>query len=266
MEFADGLHRLDDVVREVPPRPGGILDLTICNSNFLSDRIKDSRREWQVMSNEDPATLDFRLIFYKYRIKRLAMQPPIGFIDADHELRLKLAGLAARRHGWRRLVPHGSSRLPGPDDSQVRPRAGRFPEFPPHRIAPSRTSTMKSLEALVRDASGPVTLGGPSKMEGLAGRLGVLSRQNERYFRVCVAILVLVLLSSLGFVVLFRNQPAVIAGIFAAMGASAYGGVQQMVKLWREKVATDVAIELVEVLPRVDALKLLQEIFLKNAN
>jgi hypothetical protein len=76
-------------------------------------------------------------------------------------------------------------------------------------------------------------------------------------------ILVVVLLASLGFVIMVRNQPAVIAGIFTAMGASAYGGVWQMVKLWREKVATDVAIELVEILPRAEALKILQDIFLK---
>src|SRR4051812_35592439 len=105
---------------------------------------------------------------------------------------------------------------------------------------------MKSLENLIRDAKGPVTLGPSTKMEGLAGRLRELSRRNEKYFRTCVAILVIVLLASLGFVILFRNQPAVIAGIFTAMGASAYGGARQMVKLWREKVATDVAIELVE--------------------
>jgi hypothetical protein len=125
---------------------------------------------------------------------------------------------------------------------------------------------MKSLEDLIRDATGPIMLGPSSKMEGLARRLRELSQRNEKYFRACIAILVVVLLASLGFVILFRNQPAVIAGIFTAMGASAYGGVRQMVKLWREKVATDVAIELVEVLPRPEALKLLQDIFLKNAN
>ena len=124
---------------------------------------------------------------------------------------------------------------------------------------------MKSLENLIRDARGPVTMGGPPKMEGLAENLRKLSRRNEKYFLVCVTILVVVLLSSLGFVILFRNQPKVIAGIFAAMGASAYGGVWQMVKLWREKVATDVAIELVAVLPRAEALKILQDIFLKNS-
>jgi hypothetical protein len=102
VEFADGLHRFDDVVRQIPVRAGAILDLTICNSNVLSDRIKDARREWQVVSNEEPASLDFRLIFHKYRIKRLTAQPPIGFIDADRELRLKLSELAARGHKQRR--------------------------------------------------------------------------------------------------------------------------------------------------------------------
>ena len=111
VEFADGLHRFDDVVQQIPHHAGAILDLTICNSNILSDRIKDAHREWQVISNEDPASLDFRLIFHKYRIKRLTAQPPIGFIDADRELRLKLKDLAARGHRQRRWfwLPRPSS-------------------------------------------------------------------------------------------------------------------------------------------------------------
>jgi hypothetical protein len=91
VEFADGLHTIRQVVSEIPTRTAAILDLTICNSNVLSDAIKDRHPEWQVMSNEEATSLKFRLIFYKYRIKKLTLRP-INYIDADLELRLELVG------------------------------------------------------------------------------------------------------------------------------------------------------------------------------
>ena len=76
--------------REIPDRRGTIFDLTICNSNFLADAIKNRFPGWQVMSNEDETSLNFRLIFYKYRIKKLTVRP-INYIDADLGLRLEMA-------------------------------------------------------------------------------------------------------------------------------------------------------------------------------
>jgi hypothetical protein len=122
---------------------------------------------------------------------------------------------------------------------------------------------VKSLRALILPYATDVSLGS-TKMEGLAGKLRGLSRRNEKYFRVCIGLLVVILLSSLCFVILFRNQPAIIAGVFTALGASAYGGVRQMVQLWREKVATDVLVELVTVLPQTEVLMLLKDVFLKR--
>jgi hypothetical protein len=113
-------------------------------------------------------------------------------------------------------------------------------------------------EAYTKD----VTLGGSGAVKQLAAKLRDLSRKNDRYFWVCVALLIIVLLASLGFVILFRDQPSVIAGVFAVLGASAYGGVWKMVQLWREKVATDVAIEVVEVLTVAEAMELLKKVFL----
>jgi hypothetical protein len=126
-----------------------------------------------------------------------------------------------------------------------------------------RVLIMKSLRALIRPYTGDVDLGSRS-MQQLAGKLRDLSRKNDRYYWICIGLLVVVLLASLAFVIVFRHQPGAIAAVFAAMGASAYGGVRQMVQLWREKVSTDVAIELVEVLPEAEALKVLKEVFLKR--
>ena len=120
---------------------------------------------------------------------------------------------------------------------------------------------MQTLRAVIRPYTEDVKLGSRS-MQQLAGRLRDLNRKNDKYYWFCVALLIVVLLASLGFVIVLRNQPGGITAVFAAMGASSYGGVRQMVKLWREKVATDVAIEVVEVLTEAEALKVLREIFL----
>jgi hypothetical protein len=119
---------------------------------------------------------------------------------------------------------------------------------------------MESLRAIIAPYVDDVTLGA-REMQKLASRLRKLSRRNERYFWICLLLLGVVLLASLGFVIVFRNQPGAIAGVFAVMGASAYGGVRQMTELWREKVSTDVAFEVVEVLTEAQALKVLREVF-----
>lgn len=114
------------------------------------------------------------------------------------------------------------------------------------------------LPVLERD----VTAGGSKAVEELSVRLQGLVEKNNRYFWICVALLVVVLLASLGFVILFRDQPAAIAGVFAALGATAYGGVWQMVRLWREKVATDVIIDLLKVMTVPEAVDVLKKVFL----
>jgi hypothetical protein len=116
----------------------------------------------------------------------------------------------------------------------------------------------KYLPVLERD----VTAGGSKAVQELSDRLHGLVRKNNRYFWVCVALLVIVLLASLGLVILFRNQPAAIAGVFAALGATAYGGVWKMVQLWREKLATDVIIDLLREMTVPDAVDLLKKVFL----
>jgi hypothetical protein len=90
VEFSDGLRSLDEVVAQVPVRPGAILDLTICYSTVLADAIKWKHPEWQVRSNEEQAPLKFGLLFYKHKIKRLTLSP-INYLDADLALRLALA-------------------------------------------------------------------------------------------------------------------------------------------------------------------------------
>jgi hypothetical protein len=106
------------------------------------------------------------------------------------------------------------------------------------------------------------TLGGSKVSKQLAERLRSLVQKNDRYFWVCVGLLVIVLFASLAFVMVFRDQPGAIAGVFGALGASAYGGVWKMVQLWREKVATGVAIEIIEALTLAEAMDVLKKVFL----
>jgi hypothetical protein len=131
---------------------------------------------------------------------------------------------------------------------------------------------MKTLSNLIRSyvtvyendvtAGGDETAGRSKAITQLAARLRELSRKNDKYFWICVTLLIVVLIASLGFVIMFRDQPGAIAGVFVALGASAYGGVWKMVNLWREKVATDVVIEIIAVMKVTEAVELLKKVFL----
>jgi hypothetical protein len=109
-----------------------------------------------------------------------------------------------------------------------------------------------------------VTLGKSEAVTRLADRLREVRRRNELYFRICIGLLVAVLGASLAFVIMFREHPAAIAGVFAALGASAYGGVRQMARFWREKMATDVAIEVVDEMTVDKAMEVLEKVFLNK--
>jgi hypothetical protein len=89
VEFRDGLHPREDVVSMVPVHDEAILDLAICYSRALAEAVQSTRREWQVMGNEEETSLPFRLLFYKSKIELIARQP-LSYLDADRLLRLEL--------------------------------------------------------------------------------------------------------------------------------------------------------------------------------
>jgi hypothetical protein len=89
IEFYDGLYTDADFVENLPVAHNKILDLTICNSIFLQDAIKQKYKECIVFANKHPANLDFRLIFYRSLMK-LLFSRDLNYLDAFTELRLNL--------------------------------------------------------------------------------------------------------------------------------------------------------------------------------
>jgi len=91
VEFADGLHRIQDVVSQVPEKFTGILELSVCNSIFLAEAIRRRCRQCRgIVANEEPTSTAFRLVLYKYVIKVIATSPT-DYLDAIEDLRVALA-------------------------------------------------------------------------------------------------------------------------------------------------------------------------------
>ena len=89
VEFYDGLFSDLEFVKNMPENYLGIIDLTICNSTFLIEPIKNKHSKCIIIAHEKPATLDFSLIFYKNLMRLLSIKD-LNYTDAYTELRLSL--------------------------------------------------------------------------------------------------------------------------------------------------------------------------------
>jgi hypothetical protein len=63
-------------------------------------------------------------------------------------------------------------------------------------------------------------------------------------FNIAVGMLVVVFVIACAVVLAFVNKPSVIAGVLAASGVSITGVVTTMIRLWKQKVASDILISL----------------------
>jgi hypothetical protein len=88
VEFADGLHRVEDVAMIVPETFKGILDLTVCNSVVLGNLIR-ARVSCLVVVNRQPTPLGFRMRLYR-SVMELVATGQFEFVDAVYELRKRL--------------------------------------------------------------------------------------------------------------------------------------------------------------------------------
>jgi hypothetical protein len=105
---------------------------------------------------------------------------------------------------------------------------------------------MQALRATVGDYLS-FQLGGSGKTKkGLADKLKVISRNNEKYLLVCVGMLVALFVVSLVLILICRSQPAYLATVMAFTGASVYGGIKKMHDLWRENMATEIALAMAD--------------------
>jgi hypothetical protein len=65
--------------------------------------------------------------------------------------------------------------------------------------------------------------------------LSAVNKANNRYFLVCVAMVVLLFLVSVGVILTNLNRPEIIKVVMSAFGISSAGLITVMIKLWREK-------------------------------
>lgn len=83
----------------------------------------------------------------------------------------------------------------------------------------------------------------------LAGKLREIVARNNAVFGFCVAMVIIPFVVQLWVALAYASEPQLVKAIGGAFGISAAGLIFQMIKLWREKVATELLLEL---LPTLD--------------
>lgn len=93
----------------------------------------------------------------------------------------------------------------------------------------------------------------PSKIidrEAFRNDLAALKRDNDRYFKICVMMIVLLFVVSVGVVLGNLSRPDWIKIALTGFGVSSAGLITVMINLWRTKSNTEVLLILV---PNVDS-------------
>jgi hypothetical protein len=94
--------------------------------------------------------------------------------------------------------------------------------------------------------------------EQLRNDLREISESANRYFLICVGMVLILFAGACVLVILRAGHPAEITGIFGATGISFYGIFRQMLRLWKEKVNTDVWLAVSATLDTADLRKMAQ--------
>jgi hypothetical protein len=81
---------------------------------------------------------------------------------------------------------------------------------------------------------------------------------NETYFRICVALLVIIFLGCCALLYVYRTNTLAMTGLFTATGISFAALAPQMLSFWREKVRTDTVLILARQLPQGETLQMIQ--------
>jgi len=84
----------------------------------------------------------------------------------------------------------------------------------------------------------------PEQVELLRHDLRRIARTNEIYFRICVGLLLVLFAGACLFVYKSLADPRHIAAVFTGTGVSIMGVVTQMIRLWKEKVNSDLLLTL----------------------
>ena len=85
---------------------------------------------------------------------------------------------------------------------------------------------------------------GRASNDDLSRDLKAISGKDQIYFFICVGMVLLIFLGACVLTVKYLSDPAFVTKIFAATGISITGLVLQMMKLWKEKVNSDMVLVL----------------------
>ncbi|WP_394820642.1 hypothetical protein [Pendulispora albinea] len=102
---------------------------------------------------------------------------------------------------------------------------------------------MKVAEAL-DDYVNTVTLGPANKKAALRESLDRVRKRNEVYFVLCAGFVVVMFVVAMVLIVRHAGEGSVWAATSVVFGASLAGMVRMMLGFWREKVTTDMLLEL----------------------
>lgn len=94
----------------------------------------------------------------------------------------------------------------------------------------------------------------------LQSEINQVRKNNTTYFQFCFALLVVLFLGCGALVIYFLNEPSKAGVIFGITGLSFLGIIAQMLKLWKQKVASDLTLALAGALPPSQLLTALETI------
>lgn len=109
---------------------------------------------------------------------------------------------------------------------------------------------MTALNRAMSEYVNEVVGGSAPRTEALRSQLRSIQRQNTRYFTLTVIMLAVMFLTAMVIVLSGSSRQAAIP-VASILGVSVIGMVRMMLSLWREKVATELLIELSELDDRV---------------
>jgi hypothetical protein len=209
IEFFDELHPIEDFVTAIPQNYDGLIDFTVCNSVLIGDAIKRQRR-CIVIVNKELATLELRMVIYK------------GIIELLSRLDIDYMNAAA-------MIRHTSLKW--------------------FNYSNMRGKLMKDLKSVLRRYAPTIKMGEeeiPLQKERLKVDLQRLQKSKDWAFYICAGMVILAFLISIGLVVTLFREPDKITILFGATGLTTAGLISVMRGIWKEKVAIELTMALLE--------------------
>lgn len=85
----------------------------------------------------------------------------------------------------------------------------------------------------------------PPEIDGFRRNLELLRRENQTFLRAVAVMVGVVFLTSLILLIVFRQNPQLVAGIFGASGVTLAWAINKMHRLWRDKAHADLLFAMV---------------------